>query len=176
MVRKHYLLTAVSGSGHSWHNWGLSLRWFSDKKKKKKGTLVLDSIWRDTVQCVTAFTYSSHTHLHAKDFATSNEEAWTSFLPLQTLWRQALGGMAHQLSARAARLEVRRLWHNVIPTDLCSPAAAFCRGKGSEKSGPACPCEDDYIGASQLSFWAALKQGSWWCIKCHWESEDDLRK
>lgn len=71
--------------------------------------LVLGSVLRDTVQCVTAFTYSSHTHLHLSDFATSNEEAWTIFLPLQNPWREVLGGMAHQLAARAARLEVRRL-------------------------------------------------------------------
>lgn len=71
--------------------------------------LVIDSVLKDTVQCVTAFAYSSHTHLHPKDFKTLNEEAWTNFLPMQTLWREALGGMAHQLAARAARLEVRRL-------------------------------------------------------------------
>jgi len=71
---------------------------------------VLDNILRDTEQCVAAFIYSSHTHLHPKDVATSNEEVWTSFFPLQTLWREALGGMSHQLAARAARLEVRRLW------------------------------------------------------------------
>lgn len=71
--------------------------------------LVLDSILRDTVKCITAFTCSSHTHLHPMDFATLNEEAWTSLLPLQALWREVLGGMSHQLAARATRLEVRRL-------------------------------------------------------------------